>query len=213
MNVNLKPALAEFIGTFILIFIGAGSAALGSGGIVGVALAHGLAITVIVYALGAISGAHVNPAVTLGVALLGGIQWAKAVWYWAAQLIGGVAAAFVLYFVLGAQAGNLGATTLASGVSPVQGVVIEALLTAFLLLAVIASGVKGRNGNAVGLAIGLAIAMDILLAGSLTGASMNPARTLGPAIVSGNFADLWVYLVGPLAGAAAAVGLSRAIES
>ncbi|MFQ5854017.1 MAG: MIP/aquaporin family protein [Anaerolineae bacterium] len=209
MNDDFKPSIAELIGTFILVFIGAGAGALGSGGIVGVALAHGIAVTVIVYTVGAVSGAHVNPAVTFGVAVAGKIEWRRAVWYWIAQVIGAVLAALVLLFVLGGQSGNLGATTLGSGTSPIQGVVIEAVLTVFLMMSVLVSGVLGKNGNLAGVAIGFVLIMDILMGGSLTGASMNPARTLGPAIVMGNFADLWVYLVGPLAGGAIAAGLIR----
>lgn len=207
MNNDLKPSIAELIGTFILVFIGAGAGALGSGGIAGVALAHGVALMVIVYTVGAVSGAHVNPAVTFGVAVAGKIKWRRAVWYWVAQVVGAVLAALILRFVLGGQAGSLGATTLGSGTSPIQGLVIEAVLTVFLAMSVLVSGVLGKNGNLAGVAIGLVLTMDILMGGSLTGASMNPARTLGPAIVTANFADVWIYLVGPLAGGAVAAGL------
>ena len=113
MNQDLKPALAELIGTFTLTFIGAGAGALAGtngGGIVAVALAHGVALMVIIYAWGAVSGAHVNPAVTFGVALAGKMTWAKAVSYWVAQLIGAVLAAFLLLFLIG-NVGGLGATT------------------------------------------------------------------------------------------------------
>jgi aquaporin Z len=209
MNDNLKPALAELIGTFILVFIGAGAGALSNGNIVQVALAHGVALMVIIYALGAIGGGHVNPAVTFAIALGGKMRWALAVWYWIAQIIGAVLAAAILKYVLGNIPGNLGATTLGKGVGPVEGVVIEAILTFFLVLAVWSSGVVGRNGNLVGVAIGLVLTMDILMGGSLTGASMNPARTLGPAIVTGNYADLWVYIVGPLVGAAVGMLVGR----
>src|SRR5919199_1348048 len=147
MNDNLKPALAELIGTFILVFIGAGAGALSNGNIVQVALAHGVALMVIIYALGAIGGGHVNPAVTFAIALGGKMRWALAVWYWIAQIIGAVLAAAILKYVLGNIPGNLGATTLGKGVGPMEGVVIEAILTFFLVLAVWSSGVVGRNGN------------------------------------------------------------------
>lgn len=207
MSLDLKPAVAELIGTFILVFIGAGAGALSAGGLTGVALAHGVALMVIVYLVGGVSGAHVNPAVTFGVAVSGNIEWSKAVVYWVAQLIGAVLAAGLLLFVLGEQAGTVGATTLASGTSAIQGLTIEAVLTVFLVMAVLISGVLGKNGNLAGVAIGFVLTMDILMGGSLTGASMNPARTLGPAVVSGNFADVWVYVVGPLLGGAVAAGL------
>jgi MIP family channel proteins len=216
MNDNLKPALSELVGTFTLVFIGAGAGALAQssgGGIVAVAFAHGLALMVIIYALGAVGGGHVNPAVTFSIALGGKMSWVLAVWYWVAQFVGAVLAAALLKFALGTQAGSLGATTLANGVSPLQGVVIEAILTFFLVVAVWTSGVIGKNGNVVGSAIGWVLTMDILMGGSLTGASMNPARTLGPAIISGNFADIWVYFVGPLVGGAVAMFVSRYLHS
>jgi MIP family channel proteins len=207
MNQNLKPALAELIGTFTLTFIGAGAGALAGtsgGGVLGVALAHGVALMVIVYAWGAVSGAHVNPAVTFGVALAGKMGWVKAVWYWIAQLLGAAIAAYLLAYLVGASTG-LGATTGSlTTTDPVKTIVVEAVLTFFLVTAVFGTAVAGRNGNAAGLAIGLVLTMDILMGGPLTGASMNPARTFGPALASGDFSYLWMYLVGPLLGGAAA---------
>jgi MIP family channel proteins len=204
MDSNLKPALAELIGTFTLVFIGAGAGALAGtngGGILAVAFAHGVALMVIIYAWGAHSGAHVNPAVTFGLALAGKIDWVKAAWYWVAQFIGGGVAGFLLLYLLG-NTGGLGATTgsLTAG-DPVKTIVVEAVLTFFLVIAVFGTAVSGRNGNAAGFAIGYVLAMDILMGGALTGASMNPARTFGPALATGDFSYLWMYIVGPLAGA------------
>ena len=204
-----RDSLAELIGTFTLVFIGAGAGALAAsngGGIVAVALAHGVALMVIVYAWGAISGAHVNPAVTFGLALTGRISWLKAAQYWIGQLVGAALAGFLLRFLLGTT-GNLGMTLPSSSVSPLQAVVIEAVLTFFLVTAVYGSAVAGRNGNAGGLAIGLVLTMDILMGGSLTGASMNPARSFGPALALTSFDGFWIYLVGPLAGGAIAASL------
>ncbi|MBI3837273.1 MAG: aquaporin [Planctomycetia bacterium] len=212
----MKAALAELIGTFTLVFIGAGTGALagaapgGSGaGIVGVAFAHGLALMVIVYSWGSISGAHVNPAVTFGVASAGRMTWDKAIAYWIAQFAGAVVAAYLLLWLVGAESG-LGATT--GSLTPLPGapgdplkvIVLEGVLTFFLVIAVIVSGVHGRNGNMAGVAIGLVLTMDILAGGSLTGASMNPARTFGPALALGDLSYVWMYLVGPLAGGAIA---------
>ena len=199
---RMREELAELIGTFTLVFIGAGAGALAAengGGIVAVALAHGIALTVIVYAWGSISGAHVNPAVTFGVALAGRMDWGKAVRYWVAQLIGAAIAGYLLLFLIG-KTGSLGMTLPASSVSPIQAVVIEAVLTFFLVVAVFGSAVSSRNGNAAGAAIGLVLAMDILMGGSLTGASMNPARTFGPALALLQFQDIWIYVVGPFIG-------------
>lgn len=203
MNSNLKPALAELIGTFTLTFIGAGAGALAGtsgGGILAVALAHGVALMVIVYAWGAISGAHVNPAVTFGLALAGKMDWVKAVWYWVAQLIGAAIAGFLLLYLVGLSSG-LGQTTgsLTSG-DPIRTIVVEAVLTFFLVTTVFGTAVAGRSGNAAGLAIGFVLTMDILMGGALTGASMNPARTFGPALAAGDLSYFWMYVVGPLLG-------------
>lgn len=201
-----KPFFAELIGTFTLIFIGAGAGALAAssgGGIVSVALAHGIALMVIVYAWGTVSGAHVNPAVTFSLAITGKTSWSDAIQYWVAQLLGAALGGFLLRFLLGTT-GNLGMTLPAAGVSTLQAVVLEAVLTFFLVTAVFGTAVAGHNGNAAGLAIGFVLAMDILMGGSLTGASMNPARSFGPALAMGDFQSFWIYIVGPLAGGAVA---------
>jgi len=200
---RFREELAELIGTFTLVFIGAGAGALASSsgaGVVGVALAHGVALAVIIYAWGAISGAHVNPAVTFGLAVASRFPWSRVWRYWLAQLIGAALAGGLLLAVIGRQ-GNLGMTVPAAGLAVWQAMVIEAVLTFFLVSAVFGSAVAGRNGNAAGLAIGLVLAMDILMGGSLTGASMNPARSFGPALAMMDFGGFVVYLVGPLVGA------------
>jgi MIP family channel proteins len=203
MGENGKSFLAEFVGTFTLVFIGAGAGALAakSGiGLVGVALAHGVALLVIVYAWGGVSGAHVNPAVTFGVLLTGRMPLARALLYWGAQFLGAIVAAYLLLFLIDKE-GDLGMTTGSlTGTDSTRAVVVEAVLTWFLVIAVFASGVGGRNGSAAGLAIGLVLTMDILMGGSLTGASMNPARSLGPAVAMGDFKHLWIYFAGPLIG-------------
>jgi MIP family channel proteins len=193
--------LAEFIGTFALIFIGAGAGALGDGGLVGVALAHGLVIVGFAYAYGHISGTHINPAVTLGVWAAGKIDTVRALAYVAVQLLGGIVGAFALSWVLGERRGGLGATVLADGVSPTQGLVLELILTFFLVNTIMNAGISGKATIPAGLAIGLTLTFCILMGGPLTGASLNPARTLGPALATGNFADIWLYFVGPIAGA------------
>ncbi|HEV8132459.1 MAG TPA: aquaporin [Acidobacteriota bacterium] len=206
MNSHLKPAIAELIGTFTLVFIGAGAVAMAKpsgGGIVAAAFAHGIALMVIVYTWGADSGAHVNPAVTFGLALTGKISWIKAAWYWGAQFVGGIVAALILRVLIGTGDG-LGATIGTFTASdPGRTIAVEAILTFFLVIAVFGTAVAGRNGIAAGLAIGLVLTMDILMGGFLTGASMNPARTLGPAVALGDVSYVWLYFVGPLLGAAA----------
>lgn len=217
-----KALLAEFIGTFALIFIGAGAGALGLGGLVGVALAHGLVVIGFAYAYGHISGTHINPAVTLGVLAAGKIDAGRAGAYMVVQVLGGIAGAFALCAALGGHETGLGATTLAQGlaigdvtidVGPGAGFMVEAILTFFLVNAVMNAGISGKATNIAGIAIGLTLTFCILMGGPLTGASLNPARTLGPAIITGNFADLWVYLAGPATGALVAAFLYKGVLS
>lgn len=206
MDKHFKPALAELIGTFMLTFIGAGAGALAGtngGGIVAVAIAHGVALMVIIYALGSISGAHVNPAVTISLAATGKVGWDQAAFYIVAQFLGAAVAAYLLAYVVGpsADVGGLGATVGSlTATDSVKTIVVEAVLTFFLVTAVYASGVAGKNGNMAGVAIGFVLLMDILMGGALTGASMNPARTFGPALATGHLDYLWMYIVGPVAG-------------
>ena len=197
---NTKSLVAEFIGTFALIFIGAGALAIGQANLVGVALAHGLVIVVFAYAYGHISGTHINPAVTLGLLIAGEIQFVAAIGYWIAQFLGGILGAVVLNAVL-PNPGDPGVTILSENVSVGQGLVVEIVLTFFLVNTIFNTAVSGKAGNFAGLAIGLTLVLGILMGGPLTRASLNPARTLGPAIVSGNYADIWLYFVGPLVGA------------
>lgn len=197
---NTKHLVAEFIGTFALIFIGAGALALNKGGLVGIALAHGLVIVTFAYAYGHISGTHINPAVTLGLLIAGEIQIAAAFGYWIVQFVGGILGAVVLNAVL-PEAGDLGVTILGDGVTSTQGLIVEIVLTFFLVNTIFNTAVSGKAGNFAGLAIGLTLVLSILMGGPLTRASLNPARTLGPAIVSGNYADIWLYFVGPAIGA------------
>ncbi|HEY4665824.1 MAG TPA: aquaporin [Anaerolineales bacterium] len=201
---NTKALTAEFVGTFALIFIGAGAGAIGAGGLVGVALAHGLVLVAVAAAYGPISGAHINPAVTIALWFGRQIKAAEAAGYIVVQLLGGIAGAFVLRFVLGGTGSGLGATVLAGNISPVEGMAVEAVLTFFLVNTIYNTAVSGKAGNQAPVAIGLTLAFCILMGGPLTGASLNPARTIGPAIASGNYADLWVYLVGPVIGGLAA---------
>lgn len=218
MNGLLRPLLAELIGTFALVFIGAGAGALGLGGLVGVAFAHGLVVVSFAYAYGHISGTHINPAVTLGVWVAGRIDTARAAAYVVVQLLGGALAGFALAWVLGGTETGLGATVLAQGlevgdavitVTPMAGLFLETLLTFFLVNAVLNAGIKGAATSLAGLAIGLTLTLCILMGGPLTGASVNPARTLGPALAAGIYDDVWIYFVGPALGGLLAALLFR----
>lgn len=208
-----KPLLAEVIGTFTLIFAGAGAiianeASHGSVGLLGIALAHGLAIGVMVSALGVISGGHFNPAVTFGFLVSGRIPVARAIAYAVAQLLGATLGGVALWVTYpAAPAVHLGTPALAAGFSPGAGALLEAIGTFFLVTVVFGTAVHSSAPRLGGLAIGLTITMDILAFGVLTGAAMNPARAFGPALVSGTWADQWIYWVGPLVGGGAAGAL------
>jgi MIP family channel proteins len=207
-----RKCVAEFVGTFTLIFVGiaaiynASNAASGLG-LVGVALAHGLAIAVMVSATGGISGGHLNPAVTFGVFVGGKISAADTFAYWISQLAGAYAAA-VLLVQIGGDSGieivRNGTPVLASTIGVGQGIAIEAVLTFFLVFVVYGSAVDVRAPKIGGLAIGATIAMDIMAGGPLTGGAMNPARTFGPALAGGQWSHHIVYWVGPLLGGALA---------
>lgn len=198
---------SEFIGTFALIFIGAG-AIISDVGIVGVALAHGLVLSISISALGRISGGVFNPAVAIGLAVTGKIPWGKAGAYIVAQLVGGAAAGYLLLAVFPAQAAEaakLGTPMVAAGTGAVAAVLMEAVLTFFLMTAIMGTAVDPKGPrNLAGFGIGLVLGFDILAGGSVTGASMNPARTFGPALAGGIWDLHWVYWVGPILGAVAA---------
>ena len=206
----LKQCVAEFVGTFSLIFIGVGAIQhLGTvpGGLLGIALAHGLAIAVMVSATGAISGGHLNPAVTFGLLVGGKIDLNRTLAYWASQLGGATAAGLLCVWLLGGPAVANGtpdipqsAASAGPAISFAQAVAIEAVLTFFLVFVVYGSAVDVRAPKIGGLAIGLTVALDILFGGPLTGAAMNPARTFGPALVSGHWNNHLVYWLGPLLG-------------
>ena len=195
---------AEALGTFALILFGAGAimvaAKYGSFGQLGIALAFGLVIAAMVYALGHISGAHLNPAVSLAFALSRHFPWRLVGAYWAAQLLGAITAAFLLRASLGNVA-DVGATT-PSGTAG-QSFLWEVVLTFFLMLVIMAVATDTRAaGEAAAIAIGATVALDALVGGPVSGASMNPARSLGPALAAAEFDALWVYLLAPLIGAA-----------
>ena len=204
----LRRGIAELIGTFALIFIGVGSIMFSqSSGLLGVALAHGLTIAIMASAVGHISGAHFNPAVTFSFLVTRRIVPRLAVVYWLAQLAGAVLGALALRATFPSEA-NLdnGVPVLNATIGTGSGIVLEAILTFFLVWVIFATAVDpgGAFKSIAGLAIGLTITIDILAGGPLTGAAMNPARALGPELVQNVWDDFWVYLIGPALGAAVA---------
>lgn len=207
MNVRTGELVAEFLGTFALVFIGA-AAILSNAGLVGIALAHGLVLAIMISALGRVSGGVFNPAVAIGLAVTGKLSWPKAVAYIVAQLAGGAAAGFLLKALFPAAAigaASLGTPLVAAGVEAWQAVVVEAILTFFLMTAIFGTAVDKKGPNQLaGFGIGTVLVFDILAGGSLTGASMNPARTFGPALAGNFWAGHWIYWVGPIIGAVVA---------
>lgn len=220
-----KKFVAEFIGTFALIFFGAGSICAdqflrstnqGSLGLLGIAVAHGLAIGVMVSAIGHVSGGHLNPAVTIGFWVTRKISTFDALFYWVAQLAGGAAAAYFLRAVVPENTWRLvalGTPALAQDFTRTAGMILEGIMTFFLVFVVFATAVdeRGAFGKIAGFAIGLAITMDILMGGPFTGAAMNPARSFGPALAARQWANHGVYWVGPLAGGVLAGWLYDAV--
>jgi MIP family channel proteins len=216
---NYKVFVAELLGTFALVFVGS-AVGMYNAGLLAVALAHGLTWAVFMYAFGHISGTHINPAVTFGLALNGTLKWSEAVVYWVAQFAGAVLAAFVLNAVVGAVNAEAFAAAQTTGVLtegfPYYAMGVEALLTFFLVTTFLQTAVASETGPMRGWAIGTMLAIAILAGGPLTGASLNPARTFGPAAVAGTARDGMMYLiyfVGPLLGSAIAVGAYRLLET
>jgi aquaporin TIP len=214
---RLQIAVAEFIGTFTLTFAGvlslsASSLVGGSGpeSVVSVALAHGLALVVMIAALGAISGGHFNPAVTFGFLVTGRMNPITAVVYWIAQLAGSTAAAGLLMSMAGMDTVLRGAPGLAENVGVGMGLVLEAVATFFLVLVVFGTAVDERAPKSVyPFAIGLTVTLGILAIGPITGAALNPARAFGPAIVVGEFTRHWIYWLGPMIGGALGAGVQH----
>jgi len=216
---NAKAWFAEFIGTFTLIFAGVGSIAAdhltnGAVGLTGIALAHGLAIAVMVSATAAISGGHLNPAVTFGALTAGAIDVKNAIGYILAQCLGGLIASYAVLLCVPSEAlhaANFGTPALARDVGVSQGLLTEIILTFFLMFVVYGTAMDKRAPKTGGLFIGLTITLGVLVGGPITGAAMNPARHFGPALASGMTEHFWLYWVGPITGAVIAAAAYRNI--
>ncbi len=206
-------AIAELVGTFILVFGGTAVAvaailslptAGGAYGSLAIALAFGLALAIVVAAIGHVSGAHVNPAVTLGMAAARRFPWNYVPIYIAAQLVGAVLAALATWVTFGGGArsqANLAATYPAQGVGDLQAFIVEILITFILVFVVISVATDERAPAAIAaIAVGFALAVGVFIAGPVTGGAVNPARALGPMLVAGDFTSAWLYLLGPIIG-------------
>jgi MIP family channel proteins len=213
-----RPAVGEFIGTFILVFVGCSVAVSGilERPIAGppydslaIALAFGLTLAAVVAALGHVSGGHVNPAVTLGQAATGAFPWKNVPFYLVAQFAGAILAALAVWLCFGDPArdeANLAATGLAEGVGVGRGLIVEILVTFILVFVVtmVASDPRVPSSQIASIAVGFALAAGVFVAGPLTGGAVNPARALGPMLVSGQLDDWWIYIIGPIIGGVAA---------
>ncbi len=209
---------AELVGTFALTLVIAGSVVIPSASQAtvlpaAVAVAGGLTLMALVYSVGRLSGAHVNPAVTLGIALRGNFEWKNVPLYWIAQVVGGILAAAVLLGTFGNVA-HLGSTLPSPVTSVAQVFIIETIMTAILVTVVLSVTKEPSTqiGHNAGLAIGATLTLCMLLGITASGASLNPARSLGPALLSGSFQDLWVYIVAPMVGALIAAGIDSVIH-
>ena len=210
----MKKYIAECIGTFVLTLLGCGTAMfLGcntAAGVVGTAIAFGLTVIAMAYTIGAISGCHINPAITFAVALSGRMSWKDACGYWCGQIVGGILAGAVLLLLAGVVSapdltGGLGSNGVDNAGGAGGAILVEAIATFIFVLVVLGStDAKKGAGNLAGLAIGLTLILVHLVCINLTGTSVNPARSLGPAIFAGGaaLANVWVFFVGPLIGAA-----------
>lgn len=210
----MKKYIAECLGTFVLTFLGCGTAMfVGCGepaGVVGTAIAFGLAVVAMAYTIGGISGCHINPAITLGVALSGRMSWKDACGYWIGQILGGILAGAVLLLLTKIVAapdltGALGSNGVA-GAGGIGGAFLVEVIATFLFVLVVLGTTDSKvgAGNFAGLAIGLSLILIHLVCINLTGTSVNPARSIGPAIFAGGQAlkDLWVFICAPLVGGA-----------
>ena len=213
---NMRKYLAEFLGTYALVFAGTGAIVINqqSGGAithVGIAITFGLVVMSMIYAFGSISGAHLNPAVSIAFTMSGRFALKELPWYIGAQLAGALAASLTLHFMF--PASELLGATMPAG-SEMQSFIMELILSFFLMLVIInvASGSK-EQGMFAGLAIGAVVALEAMFAGPVCGASMNPVRSIAPAVASLHFEHLWIYIFAPVIGAAMAVPVFKILKS
>lgn len=213
----MKKLLAETLGTFTLVFAGTGAIVINaaSQGVIthaGIAITFGLVVLAMIHTFGDVSGAHLNPAVTLAFAAAGRLPWHTVPGYVAAQAVGAVSASLLLHFLFPQNPAMLGATLPAG--PAVQSFVLELVLTAILMLTILSVSAGAREkGITAGIAIGGVIALEAMFAGPISGASMNPARSLAPALVAGHFDHLWIYLTAPVLGALIAVPLCIGVRA
>jgi aquaporin Z len=199
----MRAYIAEFIGTFTLVLVGVGAVATGQGLLVG-ALSHGLVVAGLIYSYGHICGAHFNPAVTLALLVARRIDLAKAAGYWVVQFVGAILAALLIQFFIGARVADGQTIGTLTRTDVWRAALFEGVQVFLLISTIFHAAVYGRAGNHAGLAIGITLAALILMGGVYTGASINPARTLAPALVAGDLDYTLPYFVGLFGGGALA---------
>ena len=203
----MRKNIAEVLGTFMLVFFGTGAVVTntttnGAVTLLGIALAFGLIVMVVIYILGDVSGAHLNPAVTVGLLAARRVPVSTAVPYIICQIVGALLASLLMHVLFPTDPASLGATLPGANVLPYQVFILETIVTFLLVFTVLNVTVGAKEkGITAAIAIGFSITVDILFAGPLTGASMNPARSIGPAVVSGHLEYLWIYIAAPVLGA------------
>ncbi|MEM6998733.1 MAG: MIP family channel protein [Pseudomonadota bacterium] len=212
---RLRLEITEFIGTFIMVFAGTSAIVINDmhSGVIthlGIAIVFGLVVAAVIYSLGEISGAHINPAVTIAFWLANRFPGKKVLPYIIAQILGAITASLVVSIMFMEHA-TLGATIPSGSLS--QSFILEIILTFILMLTIInvATGSK-EQGIIAGVAIGSVVALEALFAGPVSGASMNPARSIGPALISGNISELWIYIIAPIIGASLSILCCRCIR-
>ena len=222
----MKKYLAEFVGTTVLTLMGCGAAVAldcnptNVAGMVGTAMAFGLSVVAMAYTIGGISGCHINPAITLGVLLSGRMSVKDAVGYWTGQILGGIVGALLLFLLVSSTGDGglvgIGANDLQTGITPLAGFLAETVFTCVFVLVVLGTTAKtnGTTNNFAGLAIGLALILVHLACIRFTGTSVNPARSIGPALFQGGTAlsNLWIFILAPLIGGALASLIWKGIE-
>lgn len=213
----MKRYFAESLGTFAMVFCGTGAMTIneithGSIGHVGIAITWGLIVMAMIYAFGEISGAHFNPAVTIGFAFSKKFAWSEVPKYILAQILGAILASALLYFLF-SESQFLGETTPAAGFEPYKAFILEFILSFFLMLVIINVSTGSKEiGTMAAIAVGAVILLEAMFAGPMTKASMNPARSIAPALFTGNFQYLWLYITAPILGALAGVSSCKLVK-